>query len=61
MLHYISLWLTELFGLGYDKLIIEEFLTGEEVSVLALTDGKTIYNEKYVIDKMHVRRENTIW
>jgi phosphoribosylamine--glycine ligase len=32
----------ELFNAGYGKLIIEEFLIGEEVSVLALTDGKTI-------------------
>lgn len=32
----------ELFNAGYPKLVIEEFLTGEEVSVLALTDGKTI-------------------
>jgi phosphoribosylamine---glycine ligase len=32
----------ELFSAGYPKLVIEEFLTGEEVSVLALTDGKTI-------------------
>jgi len=27
---------------GFHKLAIEEFLTGQEVSVLALTDGKTI-------------------
>ncbi len=32
----------ELFNAGYSKLVIEEFLIGEEVSVLALTDGKTI-------------------
>lgn len=32
----------ELFGLGFEKLVVEEFLRGEEVSVLALTDGKTI-------------------
>ena len=32
----------ELFGLGFDTLVIEEFLQGEEASVLALTDGKTI-------------------
>ncbi len=31
-----------LFAQDYDTLIIEEYLTGQEVSVLALTDGKTI-------------------
>jgi phosphoribosylamine---glycine ligase len=31
-----------LFAQRYDTLIIEEYLTGQEVSVLALTDGKTI-------------------
>ena len=32
----------DLFGWGFDTLVIEEFLQGEEASVLALTDGKTI-------------------
>jgi phosphoribosylamine--glycine ligase len=32
----------ELFEEGFSKLVVEEFLTGEEVSVLALTDGITI-------------------
>jgi phosphoribosylamine---glycine ligase len=32
----------ELFGQGFSTLVIEEFLVGEEASVLALTDGKTI-------------------
>jgi len=32
----------ELFNQGFKTLVIEEFLTGEEASVLALTDGKTI-------------------
>ncbi len=32
----------ELFKDGFTKLIIEEFLTGQEVSVLAITDGITI-------------------
>ena len=32
----------ELFNQGFHSLVIEEFLTGEEASVLALTDGKTI-------------------
>jgi len=31
-----------LFSEGFTKLIIEEFLTGQEVSVLAITDGITI-------------------
>jgi len=32
----------ELFAQNFAKLVIEEFLTGQEVSVLALTDGITI-------------------
>jgi phosphoribosylamine---glycine ligase len=32
----------QLFGQGFDVLVIEEFLTGEELSVLAITDGITI-------------------
>jgi phosphoribosylamine--glycine ligase len=32
----------ELFAQGFSKLVIEEFLQGEEVSALALTDGITI-------------------
>lgn len=32
----------ELFAQNFSKIVIEEFLTGQEVSVLALTDGKTI-------------------
>jgi phosphoribosylamine---glycine ligase len=31
-----------LFAQGYDKLLIEEYLTGQEVSVIAITDGQTI-------------------
>ncbi|MDR4508423.1 MAG: phosphoribosylamine--glycine ligase [Candidatus Brocadiaceae bacterium] len=31
-----------IFGKAGDKVLIEEFLVGEEVSILALTDGKTI-------------------
>ena len=31
-----------LFNQGFNTLVLEEFLTGEEASVLALTDGKTI-------------------
>lgn len=32
----------ELFAQNFPKLVIEEFLTGQEVSILALTDGLTI-------------------
>lgn len=32
----------KVFGPAGDKIIIEEFLTGEEVSILSFTDGKTI-------------------
>ncbi len=32
----------DLFDQGFNTLVIEEFLTGEEASVLALTDGQTI-------------------
>jgi phosphoribosylamine---glycine ligase len=31
-----------LFAQNYGKLLIEEYLTGQEISVIALTDGKTI-------------------
>jgi phosphoribosylamine---glycine ligase len=31
-----------LFAQGYQKLLIEEYLTGQEVSVIAITDGQTI-------------------
>jgi phosphoribosylamine---glycine ligase len=32
----------ELFEQNFDKVVVEEFLTGQEVSILALTDGVTI-------------------
>jgi phosphoribosylamine--glycine ligase len=32
----------QLFAQNFDRLVIEEFLTGQEVSVLALTDGRSI-------------------
>jgi phosphoribosylamine---glycine ligase len=32
----------QLFAQGFDLLLVEEFLTGEELSVLAITDGITI-------------------
>jgi phosphoribosylamine---glycine ligase len=31
-----------LFAQGYGKLLLEEYVTGQEISVIALTDGKTI-------------------
>jgi phosphoribosylamine---glycine ligase len=31
-----------LFAQGYDKLLLEEYVTGQEISIIALTDGKTI-------------------
>ncbi|MDO4459546.1 MAG: phosphoribosylamine--glycine ligase [Clostridia bacterium] len=33
----------KIFGASGNKVVIEEFLTGPEVSVLAFTDGKTLY------------------
>ena len=32
----------KIFGKSGDKIVIEEFLTGPEVSVLSFTDGKTV-------------------
>ena len=32
----------KIFGQAGDKVVVEEFLSGEEVSILAVTDGKTI-------------------
>ncbi|MBR2731903.1 MAG: phosphoribosylamine--glycine ligase [Clostridia bacterium] len=37
-----SIMLDKKFGKSGDQIVIEEFLTGPEVSVLAFTDGKTI-------------------
>jgi len=33
---------SKVFGSAGDRIVIEEFLTGQEVSILAFTDGKTI-------------------
>ena len=38
----VSMMQDKAFGKSGDKIVIEEFLTGPEVSVLAFTDGKTI-------------------
>ena len=38
----ISMMQDKAFGKSGDKVVIEEFLTGPEVSVLAFTDGKTV-------------------
>ena len=40
--HIDDLMKEKIFGLAGDKVVIEEFLSGEEVSILAITDGKTI-------------------
>ncbi len=37
-----SMMLDKAFGKSGDRIVIEEFLTGPEVSVLAFTDGKTV-------------------
>ncbi len=37
-----SMMLDKVFGTSGDNIVIEEFLTGPEVSVLAFTDGKTV-------------------
>ena len=37
-----SMMLDKVFGKSGDRIVIEEFLTGPEVSVLAFTDGKTV-------------------
>ena len=38
----VSMMQDKLFGTSGDNIVIEEFLTGPEVSVLAFTDGKTV-------------------
>ena len=38
----VSIMMDKQFGKSGDKIVIEEFLTGPEVSVLSFTDGKTI-------------------
>lgn len=38
----VSMMKDKTFGKSGDKVVIEEFLTGPEVSVLAFTDGKTV-------------------
>jgi phosphoribosylamine---glycine ligase len=37
-----ELAIDQLFGQGFDVLVVEEFLIGQELSVLAITDGLTI-------------------
>ena len=38
----VSMMQDKMFGSSGDNIVIEEFLTGPEVSVLSLTDGKTV-------------------
>ncbi len=38
----VSMMQDKMFGTSGDKVVIEEFLTGPEVSVLSFTDGKTV-------------------
>ena len=38
-----SIMLDRAFGDSGNQVVIEEFLTGPEVSVLAFTDGKTVF------------------
>ena len=40
--HIDDIMKEKIFGLAGNKVVIEEFLTGEEVSILAITDGNTI-------------------
>lgn len=48
-----SIMLNKQFGKSGDSIVIEEFLTGPEVSVLAFTDGKTV---KPMISSMDHKR-----
>ncbi len=40
--HIENIMNEKIFGHAGDKIVVEEFLAGEEVSILAVTDGKTI-------------------
>ena len=40
--HIDDIMKEKIFGYAGNKIVIEEFLSGEEVSILAITDGKTI-------------------
>jgi phosphoribosylamine--glycine ligase len=41
--HIDDMMQEKIFGRAGDKVVIEEFLSGEEVSILAITDGSTIF------------------
>ena len=43
----------KIFGQSGNKIVVEEFITGPEVSVLAFTDGKTL--KPMVSSKDHKR------
>ena len=49
----------ELLGNSQGKLVIEEFLTGSEVSVLAVTDGKTIFPLSPAQDHKRIGEKDT--
>ena len=49
----VSMMQDKMFGTSGDNIVVEEFLTGPEVSVLAFTDGKTV---KPMISSMDHKR-----
>src|SRR5574337_871728 len=48
--HIDNIMKEKIFGHAGDKVVIEEFLSGEEVSILAVTDGNTIFSFPSVQD-----------
>ena len=54
-----TIMLTKKFGHSGDKIVIEEFLEGPEVTVLAFTDGKTIKPMVSSMDHKTIGEDNT--